>query len=817
METLPMKPLRLHPDKMSLPQIRATNNYNYKLINSHFGLLNGKFSNAIDEVSERAFDKVVDRAKIDWLSPVDTFDDLAKTYPDAKEGQTVMVRDTGKIYRMSDGVWREIQDIDPTAINEVDARLTENISEVASGMAAWIDENGTMRPPKYQRKLFEPFVGWGDTELFPSAATAPQGLAQVTINGQTKIFMLSRVAGSAWSVDERSRIVEFNLSEDGEEVRPIAYSKPLKLGHQGLSALVENGRVYLFSGANTGGGLNSQKGYSKIEWRGSETSDKDVVTYRLFGDAGSGHLLQDHYRSTPCVSSDGQLVILSTQGTWEGNVRYCVVYNRMEIENADIPAEVMPINVFKTPTPTSDNTHIVQDVASDGKYLFILRGGVHPLGSNVIQIFEVTGYEVGSFNADLSLGDYSEAELLGGASDLGIPVQHEPEGIDVKDGQLLVLSTDVWRQNCPIVSHEGKNYAMIAGQDLQGGRQPNASTDWIVTKKSATQGQWSSSTTYKPGEYSKRGKVVHSLGHRLTVQAMSAKGIFNAVQPRQSTASVHIPGSAIDVSIPYGDAFQMAQYSELGQFFRYMLTINNMNSFRFYDFRDGADNLNHSSITVVRHSGRVYTEIRAKSTHFEGGGINLYGSDDSTGVAGSTLIYSHNKENNESHNVRLQATGAFRPGKDGTQNLGTASYRWNNIYGSSDTINTSDRRLKQDIKPIPNEVLDAWADVEFVQYRFKDAVLEKGDDARIHVGLIAQNIYEVFEAHGLSAFDYGLIGYDEWPAQEEVRDESGNIVQESRKAGSIWSVRFDECQFLELALQRREMERLKAQLDSLEK
>ncbi|PAF13709.1 hypothetical protein CHH59_12735 [Shouchella clausii] len=36
MKTLPMKPLRLHPDKMSLPQIRATNNYNYKLINSNF-------------------------------------------------------------------------------------------------------------------------------------------------------------------------------------------------------------------------------------------------------------------------------------------------------------------------------------------------------------------------------------------------------------------------------------------------------------------------------------------------------------------------------------------------------------------------------------------------------------------------------------------------------------------------------------------------------------------------------------------------------------------------------------------------------------
>jgi hypothetical protein len=86
--------------------------------------------NAVETVSEKAFNKVVDAAKIDWLPPVNTFNDLAITYPDAVEGKTAMCRDSGKVYRMmANGEWQEIQDIDPTAINEVDSRLTSQLAE----------------------------------------------------------------------------------------------------------------------------------------------------------------------------------------------------------------------------------------------------------------------------------------------------------------------------------------------------------------------------------------------------------------------------------------------------------------------------------------------------------------------------------------------------------------------------------------------------------------------------------------------------------------------------------------------------------------
>lgn len=86
------------------------------------------FNDAVETVSNKAFDKVVGAAKIEWLPPVNTFEDLETTYPDVVEGKTVMTRDSGKIYRFDGENWIEIQNIDPSAINEVENRLTAELS-----------------------------------------------------------------------------------------------------------------------------------------------------------------------------------------------------------------------------------------------------------------------------------------------------------------------------------------------------------------------------------------------------------------------------------------------------------------------------------------------------------------------------------------------------------------------------------------------------------------------------------------------------------------------------------------------------------------
>jgi hypothetical protein len=158
-----------------------------------------------------------------------------------------------------------------------------------------------------------------------------------------------------------------------------------------------------------------------------------------------------------------------------------------------------------------------------------------------------------------------------------------------------------------------------------------------------------------------------------------------------------------------------------------------------------------------------------------------------------------------------------RPNGNGTVLLGLANYRWGQIYSSNSTISTSDARLKTSIDIIPDDVLDVWADVNWSQFQMNDAVEVKGNNARLHTGLIAQRIDEAFKAHGLDASRYGLFCYDEWEAEEERQDDKGNVIQEARPAGDMYSLRYEEALAMEAAYQRRRADRAEARITALER
>lgn len=147
----------------------------------------------------------------------------------------------------------------------------------------------------------------------------------------------------------------------------------------------------------------------------------------------------------------------------------------------------------------------------------------------------------------------------------------------------------------------------------------------------------------------------------------------------------------------------------------------------------------------------------------------------------------------------------FAPSTDGNKNLGLSNLRWSTVYAATGTINTSDKREKQQITEIPDAVLRAWAKVKFCQFKFNDAVEDKGDDARIHFGLIAQEVKEAFESEGLDAFAYGLLCYDEWPEQAEEKDENDNIIKPYKPAGNRYGVRYEEALVLECAYLRSKL------------
>jgi len=131
--------------------------------------------------------------------------------------------------------------------------------------------------------------------------------------------------------------------------------------------------------------------------------------------------------------------------------------------------------------------------------------------------------------------------------------------------------------------------------------------------------------------------------------------------------------------------------------------------------------------------------------------------------------------------------------QDDTIDLGDASARFDDIYATNGTIQTSDRNEKQDIEePSEAEQRVAVACKSLMRkFRWNSAVEEKGDDARIHFGIIAQDLQAAFEAEGLDAGRYGMFTYNEWwetytdvPAvdaqdavYETVTDEEGNETQ----------------------------------------
>ena len=159
----------------------------------------------------------------------------------------------------------------------------------------------------------------------------------------------------------------------------------------------------------------------------------------------------------------------------------------------------------------------------------------------------------------------------------------------------------------------------------------------------------------------------------------------------------------------------------------------------------------------------------------------------------------------------VQSTDSTRPGENNTYSLGNGTYRWSEVFATNGTINTSDERQKQDIEALSEAEKRVSLSLKsgIKKFRWKDAVEKKGDDARIHVGVIAQEVMAAFEAEGLDPLRYGIICYDEWEDQYEdvyedqpVLDREGNptgkttltvIGKEiSIPAGSSYGVRYEQ-------------------------
>jgi hypothetical protein len=129
--------------------------------------------------------------------------------------------------------------------------------------------------------------------------------------------------------------------------------------------------------------------------------------------------------------------------------------------------------------------------------------------------------------------------------------------------------------------------------------------------------------------------------------------------------------------------------------------------------------------------------------------------------------------------------------RDNAIDLGFIGGRYDDIYATNGTIQTSDRNDKQDIEELSEaeQRVAIAAKALMRKFRWIDSVEEKGDDARIHFGIIAQDLQAAFEAEGLDAGRYAMFISSTWwekqtdvPSVEEELDEEGNVIVEAKEA-----------------------------------
>ena len=102
--------------------------------------------------------------------------------------------------------------------------------------------------------------------------------------------------------------------------------------------------------------------------------------------------------------------------------------------------------------------------------------------------------------------------------------------------------------------------------------------------------------------------------------------------------------------------------------------------------------------------------------------------------------------------------------RDNAIDLGRSNVRFDDVFATNGTIQTSDENEKQDIASATDKELSVAKKLStlFKTFRWRDKVVEKGDKARTHTGIVAQEVKSAFEAEGLDATKYGLFISDTW-------------------------------------------------------
>lgn len=227
-----------------------------------------------------------------------------------------------------------------------------------------------------------------------------------------------------------------------------------------------------------------------------------------------------------------------------------------------------------------------------------------------------------------------------------------------------------------------------------------------------------------------------------TIQLKRGSGAPNSGDLAAGELGLDLTNNKIYSSTTGSDIVEMSVPSSLLKTSAPVLTLNRAGTLgSVIDFRYANStfaNIGRNSATATHDAYFANTAIGIRFTNYIG--INAVYPCDSTGASLDNLV-----------------------------DLGYISVRWDDVYATNGTIQTSDANEKQDVEELSNveRIVAVKCKALLRKYRWKDSVAEKGDDARIHFGIIAQDLKAAFESEGLDAGRYGMFISSTWT------DESG--------------------------------------------
>ena len=143
-------------------------------------------------------------------------------------------------------------------------------------------------------------------------------------------------------------------------------------------------------------------------------------------------------------------------------------------------------------------------------------------------------------------------------------------------------------------------------------------------------------------------------------------------------------------------------------------------------------------------------------------------------------------------------SGVLPCDEDGLQddeiNLGASGTRWDDIYATNGTIQTSDENEKQNIASLTSAEITAATAISklFKTFKWKDKVAAKGDNARTHTGVVAQQVQTAMSDAGLDASKYAFWCSDTWWTKDNDHYDTKDEAPEGATEHTRMGVRYPE-------------------------